>query len=448
MNETKNIETNDQLSTVNSQLSIRSDEVQEVLSHVPNWMIRWGITLIFGLIIMLLVLSWFIKYPEVINGSINITTEKAPVKLTSQINGRIQKLHVQDGDTVRNGVPIATLESPLNEESVYYLNNLVDTFKIYFKDESYGTFEFPDSFPNFGELQETVNRFRSITNEFFNRKFNSYDADRINNLEKQISHHNNLKYILSTQLVRSQKEIDNANEKFITDQKLFEKGVISKMEFFEEQSKFEQKQQALEQLKTNIIQNNITITNLEKQIIELTFEQKEKIRQLKIELNTIVDQIENQIAGWQQSYVIKAPYDGILNYLDNINENQFVSTGTSLFAVLPDDTRLIGYVQIPSQGIGRVKTGQRVNIQLANFPQQEFGQLKGEVISISEVPKINQETNEGVYFAKIILPDGLKTTYNRELPHTAEMLGTASIITDDLRVLERVFNQFRTLFDN
>lgn len=430
------------------EINIRSEEVQEVLSHVPNWMIRWGITLIFGLILMLLVLSWFIKYPEVINGSVNITTETAPVKLTSQINGRIQKVFVKDGEAVSKGEALATLESPLNEEAVKYLQNLIDTFQIHFTDELQGAFIFPEPLPNFGVIQETVNRFRSVGQEYFMRKFNTYDADRINNLEKQISHHNNLKYIYSSQLTRSQKEMDNANEKIETDKKLYKKGVISKMEFFEEQSKFVQKQQAIEQLKTNIIQNNITITNLEKQMIELTFEQAERIRQLKVEISTTLDQIENQISGWQQSYVLKAPFDGFVNFLDNIAENQSVSAGSTLFAVLPQDTRLIGYVQIPSRGIGRVEEGQRVNIQLANYPQQEFGQLKGEIASVSQVPTINQESKEGYYFAKIILPDGLKTTYNKELTHTAEMIGTASIITDDLRVLERVFNQFRTLFDN
>ena len=50
----------------NKEIEIRSDEVQEILSAVPNWMIRWGITLIFGLIIMLVFISWFIKYPDII----------------------------------------------------------------------------------------------------------------------------------------------------------------------------------------------------------------------------------------------------------------------------------------------------------------------------------------------------------------------------------------------
>src|SRR5690554_2760689 len=117
------------------EINIRSEEVQEVLSHVPNWMIRWGITLIFGLILMVLVLSWFIKYPEVIDGSINITTETAPIKLTSQINGRIQEIHVQNGDPVYKGMPIAVLENPLNENAILHLEHLMDTFQLHRSEE-------------------------------------------------------------------------------------------------------------------------------------------------------------------------------------------------------------------------------------------------------------------------------------------------------------------------
>src|SRR5690554_8137518 len=115
------------------------------------------------------------------------------------------------------------------------------------------------------------------------------------------------------------------------------------MEFFEAQTKFSQKQEALEQLKTGIIQNNITITNLEKELLDLTFENEDKLRQLRVELTTLIDQLENQIIGWQQSYVLKSPYDGYVNFLGNITENQTVSAGSVLFAVLPKDTRLIGY---------------------------------------------------------------------------------------------------------
>ena len=429
------------------EIHIRSEEVQDVLSHVPNWMVRWGISLIFALILMVLLLSWFIKYPEVISGNISITTETTPVKLAAQISGRIQKIHVKNGDVVYKGMPIAVLENPLKEESIKQLEHLIDTFQFHFKDESRGAYNFSNSLPNFGELQETVNRFQSVAQEYFSRMYNPYTSDRIQNIKKQMVHHNKLRQILSAQVIRSQKEMNNANEKYETDKKMYDKGVIAKMEFFDAQTKFSQKQEAIEQLKTNTIQNDITTTNLEKELIELTFEHENRMRELKVELSTIIDQLQNQIIGWQQSYVLKSPYDGFVNFLGNISENQSVSSGTPLFAILPNDKRIIGYIQIPSQGIGKVEKGQAVNIQLANFPQQEYGQLKGKIVSVSEVPTINSETKEGYYFAKVNLPNGLKTTYKKELKHTAEMIGTASIVTAHLTVLERVFNQFRTLFD-
>jgi len=66
---------------------IRSDEVQEILSHIPHWMIRWGITLMFGLILLLLFISWFIKYPDVIEGRITITTEQPLIRLINETDG-------------------------------------------------------------------------------------------------------------------------------------------------------------------------------------------------------------------------------------------------------------------------------------------------------------------------------------------------------------------------
>ena len=47
-------------------IELRSEEVQEILEKVPHWMIRWGNVLFLALIVLLLVISWFVKYPDVI----------------------------------------------------------------------------------------------------------------------------------------------------------------------------------------------------------------------------------------------------------------------------------------------------------------------------------------------------------------------------------------------
>ena len=47
-------------------IELRSEEVQEVMGQIPAWIVRWGITLLFLVVVALLVGSCFFKYPDVI----------------------------------------------------------------------------------------------------------------------------------------------------------------------------------------------------------------------------------------------------------------------------------------------------------------------------------------------------------------------------------------------
>ena len=102
-----------------------------------------------------------------------------------------------------------------------------------------------------------------------------------------------------------------------------------------------------------------------------------------------------------------------------------------------------GKALLPVQGSGKVKVGQRVNVRLTNFPDQEFGYLIGRVESISNIP-----TPEGFYVLEIIFPSGLTTNYDRQLPLTRQMAGSAEIITDDLRLIERFLMPVRKLIQD
>ena len=105
----------------NKEIEIRSDEVQEILSTVPNWMIRWGITLIFGLILMLIFISWFIKYPDVIEGQAIITTTQPPAKLVSKSSGYLEQLYFKDNASIKKGDIIAEITNPTNKASIDFL---------------------------------------------------------------------------------------------------------------------------------------------------------------------------------------------------------------------------------------------------------------------------------------------------------------------------------------
>ena len=52
------------------------------------------------------------------------------------------------------------------------------------------------------------------------------------------------------------------------------------------------------------------------------------------------------------------------------------------------------------------------------------------------------------YAVEVALHDGLVTTFGQHLAYQQEMQGQAEIVVEDLRVIERIFYQFRRLFRN
>lgn len=51
---------------------------------------------------------------------------------------------------------------------------------------------------------------------------------------------------------------------------------------------------------------------------------------------------------------------------------------------------------------------------------------------------------EGFYVVEIGFPNGMQTNYGKMLPLTQQMLGSADIITEDLRLMKRVFISYGT----
>ena len=97
---------------------------------------------------------------------------------------------------------------------------------------------------------------------------------------------------------------------------------------------------------------------------------------------------------------------------------------------------------LPTVNSGKVRKGMRANIRLEGYPYQEFGVLQGQVSSIALVPE------KEAYLVEIALSDSLVTSYGRTIPFAQELPGTARIITEDRRILDRVFDQVLSLVKN
>jgi hypothetical protein len=152
-------------------------------------------------------------------------------------------------------------------------------------------------------------------------------------------------------------------------------------------------------------------------------------------------QLKKVVKEWELSYVLKSSIEGQVSFLQIWTANQTISAGENVFSIIPVlEKGYVGKVKAAAQNSGKIQLGQLVNIRLANFPYREFGILKGKVSNISLMPD-----KDGNLLLDISLPENLETNYNKTIPFQQEMIGSAEIVTEDLRLLERILYQFRSI---
>lgn len=421
-------------------LDLRSEEVQEILTRVPNWMIRWGSVLFLLLIIMVLGVSWFVKYPDIITAEALVTTEIPPEKEYAKISEKIEAILVTDNQEVVRHQLLAILESTANYKDVYKLKTIVDTISINSK-----SFHFPlDKLPLLF-LGDIESQYAIFENNYIQYKINKdlkpFSNDALAN--KYSTAELNMRLLsLKSQKKISKTELDFKKKDLERSKTLYGKGVISTQDYENKQLEYAQAERNYKNFEVSLSQIKESISNSHK-ITKSTEINKVKEEMILLK-NTIrsFNQLKKTIKDWEYKYVLQSNINGKVSFLNYYNSNQSVNQGDLVFTVIPvKNSSFIAKLKAPAQNSGKIKKGQKVNVKLENYPDTEFGVINGTVKKISIVPN-----KEGVYYVDVQLPKTLKTSYNKAITFKQEMRGSAEIITEDLRLLERFFYQFKEVF--
>ncbi len=421
-------------------IEIRSEEVQEILGYIPHWIIRSGISVIFVIIVLLLIGSWYFKYPDVISSSIIITTENPPAALVAKTSGKIDRLFVKDKQKVQKGTLIAIIENPANYEDLFALSKKLDslqTFMITF--DTSNCFSL-NAYYKLGTLQSVYASFIKQYNDYLNFIRLNYHYRKIAALKKQLKQIDlqNNSYIRQYNIQKQEFAI--ARQQFSRDSGLYVKNVIAALEFEKAKRDFLQKKYSLENARNTIINNQIQENTIEQSILDLELQYTDQKNKLQLELKSAYDVLQSSIRDWELRYLFRSPIDGKVSFNKIVSVNQNINPGETAFTVVPEKPgRIVGHLQLSVAGAGKVKENQRVNIKLDNYPYMEYGTLEGRVKSISLVPA------ENFYLVTIQIPQNLHTNYNKSLPFAQQMNGTADIITENISVLERLLNPLRMI---
>ena len=148
--------------------------------------------------------------------------------------------------------------------------------------------------------------------------------------------------------------------------------------------------------------------------------------------------LKAQINLWKNTYLLISPIDGIVSFTKFWSANQSVIKDEPVVSIVPlEPGNFLGRINLKMQRSGKVKQGMLVNIKLSGYPYLEYGIVRGIVKSKSLVPAGD------AYVIDIALPDGLTTLYGKPLDFTQNMQGTAEIITENIRLLQKIVNPFR-----
>ena len=146
---------------------IYSDEVQEIMGRIPGWVVRWGLSVIFSIFIVLLGVTYFFKYPKVITSSIVLTTTNPPTDLIARSTGKVEHILVENGQFVLPNELIAVLFNTADYRSVLQLEKILSdslfslaTGNTYFENE---TNQLGELQPYYAALEKTCKSYDHYT---------------------------------------------------------------------------------------------------------------------------------------------------------------------------------------------------------------------------------------------------------------------------------------------
>lgn len=418
-------------------------EIDEILGHPPSWFLRWGLTCLLMVITIACGVAWLIKYPDVISAQINIVTENPAIRVMARGSGRIDRFMVENNAWVEKDDLLAILDHPASLEDVQKLETFLEKLANFKAPGQYRNIDMPNDL-KLGDLQTS---YATLVQKLSN--FNHFQAQRsvvgkVNILEEQINYLKALNQNISKQSLTLEKEVKLAEKDYQRNISLNKEGSVSDIQLEKIETAYLQYKRKLDDIENQILNNKINMEQLKAQIIDLNQFRKDGNSDRTLSIQKDVQRMKSEVDAWKEIYLINAPIAGKVSFSKIWSEQQFIRANEEVLTVVPSEGSgaILGRASLPAANSGKVELGQLVHIRLEGFPYKEYGILKTTVDHISLVPQ------EDRYLLEVKLPDSLITTYDKRIPFRQEMLGTADIITEDRRVIERIFDRLNSILKN
>ncbi len=362
----------------------------------------WFITAVTALIIGFLFLGQYARKETVMG---YLTPTSGTSKIFAPQRGTIREVHVNEGQQVREGQPLLTIDTDQIAANGLDVNaTMLDTLRSQ-----------KDLLTN--QIAAEEQRKKSEQERL---------TAIIDGLETEISQ-------LQAQL-KIQGERIRVEEQFVASAtELKKEGYIADADFKRRQVASLEQKQNLNSLNQQLAARQNQLTEARYSLQQLPTVMAGKIEGLRSELATTEQRIA-EISG-RRAYVIRAPAAGRVSTLQ-ATVGQFADPRRLQMEIIPNESILQAELFVPTRAIGFVQPGQEVRILYEAFPYQQFGAYSGRVLKVSQTILIGSDTfgpielKEPAYRVTAALDRQDIDAYDKKIPLQADMLLRADIILE------------------
>ena len=424
-------------------IELRSDEVKEILGTPPSWLVRWGTLVIVSVLASIGVLSYVVKYPDVIMADVMITTSSPPTSVVTRSDGNLSKLLVVEKQEVNAGEILAVMQNTADYQAIAETEKLI--LKI--QNENFGNLldVKPDRTLQMGDIQGDYSNFIQALETYSFSATNKYSTINVSQTQEQIKRLGEDIKITGQKKENARERLQYVRDVAAKNRTLYDNKAISLRELEASREAILQGENELKNYESQVVSKRIEIGQLEGRITEIkqgtTINNTDKLFKLKETVNNLRASIDK----WKQTFLVTAPVGGRVTFSSRTwKEQMFAKAGEELLVVVPKESAtntIVGKAIIPIFGSGKVHENQRVIIRLDGYPYEEFGTIDGTVSGLSLVPK---EDKQVVQIA--IAGEKLITNRKKEIPQAQQLSGKAQIVTEEKRFIERIFDKIFAIF--
>lgn len=410
------------------------NDTDAIYDQPPSTLVVYCSILILSLFLAAFLFSYFNEIDTVISARGKFTTRTPNVVIQASANSVIKSLLVERGQVVQKGQLIALLDDTIASTSFEMSFEELEIVKARLSRHKVETelLNNHDSLLHDTGLNSSNHDILVKRVTYYRAKWRSFSSkvDKLNQELKSATQ--------NLLILEKQKEIKKKIE--YMRRNLFDKNIGSDLNYMEAQ-------EATLDAERRILDGKNNFKKFETELVSIKADEKAFLAQWAASLAEEVSKDEeaymklsqNQILLQQEleNVEVRSPMAGIILDLPKVAVGSIVRKGDEILTLVQKDQLLFLEVDIDPRDINDTKIGMSVSVKLDALPFQEFGDLKGKLVFLSQ-DTFNESLSgeEGEFYrGRIEIPTGEAQSLPTSFKLTQGMLANADVKVGKRRLI-------------